>query len=107
ERYLAIAMSSQIRPVVVLNKADLADDVDGRLVAGDAVAPGVPTVAGFAPAGQGLDDLRTHLLPGTTAAILGSSGVGKSTLVNALLGEDRQATAEGRGSDSAGRPPPT
>ena len=103
ERYLAIAMSSQITPVVVLNKADLADDVDGRLVAVDAIAPGVATVAVSARTGQGLDELRTHLLPGTTAAILGSSGVGKSTLVNALLGEDRQATAEVRDSDSRGR----
>ena len=103
ERYLAIAMSSQITPVVVLNKADLADDVDGRLVAVDAITPGVATVAVSARTGQGLDELRTHLRPGTTAAILGSSGVGKSTLVNALLGEDRQATAEVRDSDSRGR----
>ena len=103
ERYLAIAMSSQITPVVVLNKADLADDVDGRLVAVAAIALGVTTIAVSAWTGQGLDELRRHLLPGTTAAILGSSGVGKSTLVNALLGEDRQATAEVRGSDSRGR----
>jgi ribosome biogenesis GTPase len=103
ERYLAIAASSGIKPVVVLNKADLADDVDGRLVAVDAIAPGVDTVAVSAWTGQGLEDLRTHLQPGATAAILGSSGVGKSTLVNALLGEDRQATAAVRGSDSRGR----
>jgi ribosome biogenesis GTPase / thiamine phosphate phosphatase len=103
ERYLAVAASSGIRPVVVLNKADLAQDIDGRLVAVDAVAPGVTIVAVSAWTGQGLDELRRHLVPRATAAILGSSGVGKSTLVNALLGEDRQATAEVRGSDSRGR----
>jgi ribosome biogenesis GTPase len=103
ERYLAIAWSSAITPVVVLNKADLADDIDGRLVAVDAIAPGIATVAVSARTGQGLDGLRAHLQRGTTAAILGSSGVGKSTLVNALLGEDRQATAEVRDSDSRGR----
>src|SRR3954471_12733052 len=103
ERYLAVAWSSGVTPVVVLNKADLADDVDGRLVAVNAVAPGVAIVAVSAWTGQGLDLLRGHLLPGTTAAILGSSGVGKSTLVNALLGEDRQATGAVRGSDSRGR----
>jgi ribosome biogenesis GTPase / thiamine phosphate phosphatase len=103
ERYLAVAWSSGITPVVVLNKSDLADDVDGRLVAVDAVAPGVATVPVSAWTGAGLDDLRAHLLPGATAAILGSSGVGKSTLVNALLGEERQKTAEVRDSDSRGR----
>jgi ribosome biogenesis GTPase / thiamine phosphate phosphatase len=103
ERYLAVAWSSGIDPVVILNKADLADDVDGRLIAVDAIAPGVTTIAVSAWTGQGLDVLRSHLRPGATAAILGSSGVGKSTLVNALLGEARQATAEVRGSDSRGR----
>ncbi len=103
ERYLAVAWSSEVTPVVVLNKSDLADDVDGRLVAVEAIAPGVATVAVSARTGAGLDALRAHLRPGMTAAILGSSGVGKSTLVNALLGEDRQATAEVREGDSRGR----
>jgi ribosome biogenesis GTPase len=103
ERYLAVAWSSAITPVVVLNKSDLADDVDGRLMAVDAIAPGVATIPVSARTGAGLDALRAHLRPGTTAAILGSSGVGKSTLVNALLGEDRQATGAVRDSDSRGR----
>jgi ribosome biogenesis GTPase / thiamine phosphate phosphatase len=103
ERYLAVAWSSGITPVVVLNKADLDGDTDGRLVAVDAIAPGVAVVAVSAWTGVGLDELLSHLRPGTTAAILGSSGVGKSTLVNALLGEARQKTAEVRVSDSRGR----
>jgi ribosome biogenesis GTPase / thiamine phosphate phosphatase len=103
ERYLAVAWSSAIEPIVILNKADLADDVDGRLVAVDAVAPGVTTIALSARTGEGLDTLRAHLGPGVTGAILGSSGVGKSTLVNALLGDERQATGEVRASDSRGR----
>ena len=103
ERYLAVAWSSGVTPVVVLNKSDLADDVDGRLVAVDAIAPGVAVVAVSARTGAGLDELRALLRPGLTAAILGSSGVGKSTMVNALLGEDRQATGEVRESDSRGR----
>jgi ribosome biogenesis GTPase len=103
ERYLAVAWSSGVTPVVVLNKSDLADDVDGRLVAVDAIAPGVACVPVSAWTGAGLDALRAHLRPGTTGAILGSSGVGKSTLVNALLGEERQATGAVREADSRGR----
>jgi len=103
ERYLAVARTSGITPVVVLNKADLADDIADRRTAIEEIAPDVVSVAVSARTGTGLDELRHHLRPGTTAAILGSSGVGKSTLVNALLGEDRQRTAEVRDSDSRGR----
>jgi ribosome biogenesis GTPase len=103
ERYLAVAWSSAVTPVVVLNKSDLSDDLDGQMVAIGAIAPGVAAVAVSARTGAGLGQLAEHLRPGLTAAILGSSGVGKSSLVNALLGEDRQATAEVRESDSRGR----
>src|SRR3954470_17301033 len=103
ERYLAVAWSSGVTPVVVLHKSELADDVDGRVVAVDAIAPGVPVIPVSAWTGEGLDVLRGYLRPGSTAAILGSSGVGKSTPASALLGEDRQATGAVRGSDSRGR----
>ena len=83
--------------MVVLNKADLADDVDGRVVAVEAVAPGVDIVPVSAWTGDGLDDLRAHLRAGTTAAILGSSGVGKSTLRQRAAGRgppgDRRRSA--------------
>jgi ribosome biogenesis GTPase len=103
ERYLSVAWSSGVTPVVVLNKSDLAEDVDERVLAVEGIAPGVAIVPVSAWTGAGLQELRTHLDPGTTAAILGSSGVGKSTLVNTLLGEARQATAAVREGDSRGR----
>ena len=103
ERYLAVARSSGVTPVIVLNKSDLSDDLDDRLLAVAAIAPGVATVALSAATGDGLDALWAHLPAGTTAAILGSSGVGKSTILNALLGEDRQRTGAVRESDSRGR----
>ncbi len=103
ERYLAVAWSSRVMPVIVLNKADVGRDVIGRTVAIEAVAPGVPIVTLSALTGDHLADLAAYLKPGSTSVVLGSSGVGKSTLVNALLGEARQATGEVRGDDSRGR----
>ena len=103
ERYLAVAWASGVSPVVVLNKADIADDLEGRLIAVSAIAPGVPIVVLSALTGDHVTDLADHLHAGRTAVVLGSSGVGKSTLVNALLGEERQATAAVRGDDSRGR----
>ena len=103
ERYLAVAWSSEVTPVIVLNKADVADDLVGRLVAVEAIAPGVPVVVLSALTGDHVVDLTAHLGPGRTAVILGSSGVGKSTLVNALLGEQRQSIGAVRAGDSRGR----
>lgn len=103
ERYLAVAWSSDVTPVIVLNKADIADDLEGRLVAVAAIAPGVPIVVLSALTGDHVGDIGAHLLAGQTSVVLGSSGVGKSTLVNALLGEQRQATGAVRGDDSRGR----
>jgi ribosome biogenesis GTPase len=103
ERYLAVARSSAIPALIVLTKSDVADDVDDRRRELTGIAPDSPVVAVSSRTGDGLDELRAHLRPGLTAAILGSSGVGKSTLVNALLGEERQRTAAVRESDSRGR----
>ncbi len=103
ERYLAVAWSSAVRPVVVLNKADIALDLEARLIDVASVAPAVPIVVLSALTGDHVADLAPFLAAGQTAVVLGSSGVGKSTLVNALLGEQRQATAAVRDDDSRGR----
>jgi ribosome biogenesis GTPase len=103
ERYLAVAWSSGVTPVIVLNKADIARDLEGRLVAVTAVAPGVPIVVLSALTGDHVTDLAPYLVAGCTSVVLGSSGVGKSTLLNTLLGEQRQATSDVRDDDSRGR----
>jgi ribosome biogenesis GTPase len=104
ERYLTVAWSGGATPVVLLNKADVADDLAGLRVAAESVAPGVEIRVVSALTGDGIDDLgRDHLAPGRTAVLLGSSGVGKSTIVNALAGTDRQRTGAVREDDSRGR----
>jgi ribosome biogenesis GTPase len=89
--------------VVLLNKADLCDDVAARRAEVEAAAPGVPVRVIAAKRGEGLDALAPWLERGRTVALLGSSGVGKSTIVNRLLGEERQRTREVRESDQRGR----
>ncbi len=103
ERYVALAWAGGAEPVVVLNKADICDDVPGRIADAHAVAPGVPVRVIAAREGVGLDSLMPLLEPGKTIALLGSSGVGKSTLVNALLGWQRQPTGDVRAGDQRGR----
>ena len=103
ERYVAAAWESGAQPVVVLNKADLAEDIEGCVAQAELAAPGVPVVALSAREGSGLDALAPWLVPGASIALLGMSGVGKSTLVNVLLGEERLATNEVRDGDSRGR----
>ncbi len=104
ERYLAVAWSGGATPVVVLNKADVAVDLDGLRTAAANVAPGTSVIAISALTGDGVAGLATrHLTPGCTAVVLGSSGAGKSTLVNALLGHDHLRTRPVREDDSRGR----
>jgi len=103
ERALVLAWESGADPVVLLNKADICDDVDARRAEIEAVAPGVPVRVIAAKEGRGLEALAPWLERGKTVALLGSSGVGKSTIVNRLLGEDRQRTRAVRESDQRGR----
>ncbi|MBN1917280.1 MAG: ribosome small subunit-dependent GTPase A [Verrucomicrobia bacterium] len=90
ERYVTLVAASGVTPVVVLNKADLCDDVDARVLEVDAVACGVAVHAMSAVENDGLDALNGYLGAGKTVVFLGSSGVGKSTIINRLLGEERQ-----------------
>jgi ribosome biogenesis GTPase / thiamine phosphate phosphatase len=102
ERYLTTAWEGGANPVIVLNKADLAADLESAIVETESVAFGVPVHVVTAVAGEGVEVLRAYLAEAKTGVLLGSSGVGKSTLINALLGEGRLATGEVR-SDGRGR----
>lgn len=101
ERYLALAWESGAVPVVLLTKADLADDVDAAIRNVRAVAPGVDVASVSAVTGAGVDDLSRWLKPGRTGVLLGSSGAGKSTLTNLLVGTETLRTgavrADGKG----------
>ena len=103
ERYLATAHEGGASPVIVLNKTDLCDDVDAMVDEVRAAAGGAPVVAVSTKTDAQLDAIQPYLAPGRTIALLGSSGVGKSTLVNRLVGHNLQRTRAVRESDHKGR----
>ena len=103
ERYLAQCWESGAKPVIVLNKADACGEVREKLQEMESVSSGVPLCLLSARTGQGFDGLGKHLASGETVVLLGSSGVGKSTIVNRLLGRAAQEAREVRERDSRGR----
>jgi ribosome biogenesis GTPase / thiamine phosphate phosphatase len=103
ERELVLVYDSGALPVLVCTKADLApatDDVEQEVAA---IAPGLDVVITSAVTGAGIDELRRYTGDGKTVALIGASGVGKSTLVNELIGDDVQATGDVRTGDQRGR----
>jgi ribosome biogenesis GTPase len=103
ERYLVVASDSGAVPVVVLNKMDLVEDLPVVLAEVVALAPGIDVHAVSCRRPESLDVLRRYLGHGQTGALLGSSGVGKSSIVNQLIGHELLRTREVRASDSRGR----
>lgn len=103
ERYLILVWESGANPVIVLNKADLCDEVEQRQAQVEAIASGVPIVVLSAVENKGLDGLIPYLGTGQTVALIGSSGVGKSTITNQLVGQDIQSVQSVRLGDNRGR----
>ncbi len=103
ERLVTAVAGPGVQPVVLLTKADTCDDVAARVAEVQAVVGETPVHAVSVPAGVGLEVLDEYLAPGLTAVLIGSSGVGKSTLANHLLGRDALSAQTVREGDSRGR----
>ncbi len=103
ERMLVMAHDSGARPVVILNKIDLCDDLDAKLAEATRVAGDALVLAACALTGRGVKKLSALIKSGDTVVFIGTSGVGKSSLINRLYGEDIQATVEVREQDAKGR----
>ena len=101
ERYLSVAYDSGAAPVVVLTKSDLCSDVESKITEVQSAAPGVDVLA-ISSLDEDYKAVMKYILPGKTVAFIGSSGVGKSTLINKLTGTDSIATRE-IGNDDKGR----
>lgn len=103
ERYLTLAWQSGAMPVIVLTKADKAGDCSAQLHIAENLAAGIGVHAVSSMTGEGLEQLSDYLKPGKTVVLLGSSGIGKSSLLNALAGEEVMATKSTRAKDGRGR----
>lgn len=103
ERYLTAISESGARPVVLLNKTDLCDDLAARVGEAKSVALDVPVLPASCKHGDGIEAVRAEVGPGRTAVLVGSSGAGKSTLINLLLGKTVQPTRQTREDDDRGR----
>ncbi|WFA06405.1 ribosome small subunit-dependent GTPase A [Bacillus sp. HSf4] len=103
ERYLLLAWESGANPVIILSKADIASGIEEKIRQAESVAIGVPIHAVSAYEGKGMEELKAYVKEGETVALLGSSGVGKSTMINFFLGEDRQNVQDVREGDDRGR----
>ncbi len=103
ERYLALAWEGGTNPIIVLTKIDLAENPAGLIAEAESIAVGNRVVATSIVDGRGIAELASLLFPGRTAALLGSSGAGKSSLLNALAGSELAATGAVRLDDERGR----
>lgn len=103
ERYLAQAWQSGGTPVVILTKADLCEDLQEKMMQVEKIAPGVDIHAVSSVTGKGMEEVQAYLKVGKSVVLLGSSGVGKSTLVNVLAGEEVMETGEIRLADDKGK----
>lgn len=103
ERYLTLAWESGATPVVILTKADIADDLQSKMNVAEQVCLGVDIIAISSKTGYGLTELEKYLTAGKTIVFLDSSGVGKSSLVNALAGKEIMNVSEIRTSDGRGK----
>jgi ribosome biogenesis GTPase len=103
ERFLVMVLEGGARPVVVLNKADVCDDPEACVAAARRAAGDAPVLVVSARTRKGIGQLREFIRPGETVVFIGTSGVGKSSLINRLYGEEIQATIEVREADAKGR----
>lgn len=103
ERALTLCHSGNVTPVILLNKIDICDDVDQKVAQLQDIAPGVDICPISVTQNIGLDVVQNYLTAGQTVCVFGSSGVGKSSLINHLLGEEKMLVKEIRASDSHGR----